>query len=126
MILKQYILLIILGLLSLFLVTTLIKKSRIRIRYSILWVAISLFFLTIPLFVNFYTSVGELIGILNPISLFFFGATIGLFLLSLQFTLALSVAFNQRKATVQQTALLEERINKLEKQLANQQKESAQ
>ncbi|MBF0380038.1 MAG: DUF2304 domain-containing protein [Magnetococcales bacterium] len=118
---KQYALLIILGLLSLVLVTTLIQKNRIRIRYSILWVAISLFFLTIPLFVNFYTAFGELIGIINPISLFFFGATIGLFLLSLQFTLALSVAFNQRKATVQQTALLEERIEKLEKLLASKQ-----
>ncbi|MBF0444603.1 MAG: DUF2304 domain-containing protein [Magnetococcales bacterium] len=123
---KQYILLIVLGLLSLILVTTLIQKNRIRIRYSILWVAISLFFLTIPLFVNFYTAVGELIGILSPISLFFFGATIGLFLLSLQFTLALSVAFHQRKDTVQQTALLEERIEKLEKQLAIQQQDGAQ
>ncbi|MBF0195292.1 MAG: DUF2304 domain-containing protein [Magnetococcales bacterium] len=118
---KQYILLVVLGLLLLALVTTLIQKNRIRIRYSILWVAISLFFLTIPLFLNYYIAIGEFIGIINPISLFFFGATIGLFLLSLQFTLALSVAFNQRKATVQQTALLEERIEKLEKQLANQQ-----
>jgi hypothetical protein len=122
---KQYILLTVLGLLSLILVITLIQKSRIRIRYSILWVAISLFFLTIPLFVNFYAAIGELIGILNPISLFFFGATIGLFLLSLQFTLALSVAFNQRKATVQHTALLEERIQKLEKQLANMQQDGS-
>jgi hypothetical protein len=115
---KQSIFIILVGIFFLILVIALIQKNRIRIRYSILWVGISLFFMTIPLFIDFYTAVGELVGIVNYISLFFFGAIIGLFLLSIQFTLALSISFNQRKSAIQKTALLEERILKLEKKLA--------
>ncbi len=118
MTLKQSLLIIVIGLIFITMVFSLIQKHRIRIRYSILWIVISVFFITIPIMMDYYVLIGEMVGIINPISLFFFGAILGLFLLSLQFTLALSVSFYQRKAAIQHTAQLEERVLRLERQLA--------
>ena len=44
-------------------------------------------------------------------------AIVGLVLLSVQFSLALSTAYYQRKAMVQQMALLENRVSQLERAL---------
>ena len=82
-----------------------------------LWVAIALMMLTVPLFYPFYGIVASFMGIANPVSLFFFLAIIGICLLCLQFSLALSSAFGHRKGVIQKVALLEERLALLEGEL---------
>jgi hypothetical protein len=94
-----------------------VRTYRFREKYSLLWIGISLGFLSIPFFIDFYTAIGKFIGIINPISFFFFFGILTLFLLSVQFTIALTVAFNQRKDIAQKVALLECKVLELEKKL---------
>jgi hypothetical protein len=108
---------IFIGLFFLVLVVFSIRKNLIRVSYGVFWVLFCLFIATFPLFPAFYKTVGEFTGILNSDSLFLFLSLIGLSLLCIQFTMALGHAFHQRKANIQYSTLLEERIESLEKKL---------
>lgn len=96
----------------------LVRVQSFREKYSLLWIATCLLFITIPMFYDLYIWVGNLAGIITPVSFFFFSALLMLFLLSIQFTVALTVAFNQRKNIAQHVALLEGKFKELEKRLA--------
>jgi hypothetical protein len=115
---KQVVLIFIVGVLFFVGIILLVRNHQFREKYSLLWIGISLIFITIPFFIDSYKTLGKFVGIVNPISFFFFFAILTLFLLSVQFTIALTVSFNQRKDITQQMALLVYRVVELEKQLA--------
>ncbi|MBF0098837.1 MAG: DUF2304 domain-containing protein [Magnetococcales bacterium] len=94
----------------------LVRHHMFREKYSLLWIGISLLFLSIPFLERFYNFVGELLGINNFTSFLLLCALLTQFLLSVQFTVALSVAFHQRKEMAQQMAMLEAKVRGLEKQ----------
>jgi hypothetical protein len=96
------------------LVLELIRRHMLREKYSMVWFLTCIVFLTVPLLYDVYAWFASWVGILDPISLFFYLAIVGLVLLSLQFSLALSTAFYQRKALTQSMALLEQRLRRLE------------
>ncbi|MBF0140512.1 MAG: DUF2304 domain-containing protein [Magnetococcales bacterium] len=96
----------------------LVRRRMFREKYSLLWIGISLLFLSIPFLEEFYRFIGELFDIRNFLSFLLFCALLTLFLLSIQFTVALSVAFYQRKEMAQHMALLEAKVRGLEKRLA--------
>ena len=114
---KQIVMIFILGIMFFSGIVWLVRTHHFREKYSLLWISMSLIFLTIPFFIDFYRMLGRSIGIITQISFFFFFAILTLFLLSVQFTIALTVAFNQRKDIAQQVALLEHKVVELEKQL---------
>ncbi|MBF0358313.1 MAG: DUF2304 domain-containing protein [Magnetococcales bacterium] len=114
---KQMLLIFLLGLAFFASIIMLVRTYRFREKYSLLWIGISLGFLSIPFLIDYYTALGKFIGIINPISFFFFFGIVTLFLLSVQFTIALTVAFNQRKDIAQKVALLECKILELEKKI---------
>ena len=99
----------------LILVLELIRRQMLREKYALLWLSISIGFLTVPWLYDAYAWFAVQVGIVDPISLFFYLAILGVLLLSLQFSLALSTAFYQRKAVGQRVALLEERVRQLER-----------
>ncbi|MEO5332991.1 MAG: DUF2304 domain-containing protein [Magnetococcus sp. YQC-5] len=115
---KQSLLIFSLGLIFLAGIILLVRAQRIREKYSLLWLGVSFLLLTTPFLIEFYHSIGELLGIINYISFLSFFAFLTLFLLSIQFTVALTVAYNQRKEIAQNVALLERRVADLEQQLA--------
>jgi hypothetical protein len=96
------------------LVLELIRRHMLRERYSLLWFFICVALLTMPWLYDGYLWVAHRVGIKDPNSIFYFLAIMGLVLLSLQFSLALSTAYYQRKQLIQQVALLENRVRQLE------------
>jgi len=111
----QTLLITILGFLQLAFVFELIRRQMLRERYALLWLCIAVVFLTIPLLYDFYAAAGRFVGIMAPTSVFFLLAILGLILLSIQASLAASSAYTHRKILTQQLALLENRVQMLER-----------
>ncbi len=100
------------------LIFELIRRSLLREKYSMLWIFVGVVLLTVPLLYDAYVALGRFLGIVDPMSFFWFLGIVGLVFLCLQFSLALSTAYEQRKATVQQVALLATRVRELEDRLS--------
>ena len=99
------------------LILELIRRHRLRERYSMLWFLIGLGAISVPLLYALYARAARLLGFVEVNNLFFFLSIIALFLLCLQFSIALSTSYNRGKTLVQQLGLLENRIRQLEAQL---------
>ncbi len=100
------------------LVLELIRRQRLRERYSMLWFFIALAALTVPLLYGAYAWAARMLGFVEVNNLFVFLAVLALLLLSLQFSIAISTAYQRAKTLVQQIGLLERRVRELEEQLA--------
>ncbi|MBF0427885.1 MAG: DUF2304 domain-containing protein [Magnetococcales bacterium] len=118
MTLKQSIMIFLMGVLFFIGVVSLVRNHHFREKYSLLWIFISLVFLSVPFFDNFYHEIGEIIGISNLTSFLSLFAFLTLFVLMVQMTIALTTAFHQRKSITQNFALLECRVVELEKRLS--------
>ncbi len=94
-----------------------IRKRWLRERYAMLWALITLAMLTIPAMYPIYGFMAAVMGIQDVTSLLFLLSIMSILLLCLQFSLALSAAYGQRKSVAQQVAILEERIVQLEEAL---------
>ncbi len=106
-----------LGLCLMGLVLHCIRRRLLRERCAMVWVVIALVMVTTPLMYPVYGMLAALMGIINVTSLLFFLAILGISLLCLQFSLALSSAYGQRKGVIQRTAMLEERVVQLENEI---------
>ena len=111
----QILLITVIGVLQLAFVFELIRRHMLRERYALLWICISVIFLTMPFLFEFYVAAGRFVGIMTPTSVFFLLAILGLMLLGVQTTLAASAAYTHRKILTQQLALLENRVRTLER-----------
>lgn len=111
---SQSVFVVLLGLGLLALVLQLVRKQMLRERYTMLWVFIAFAMTTVPFLFPLYRLVAGKVGIVDMNSFFFFMAIVGICLLCLQFSLALSTAYGHRKALTQKVAILEERLARLE------------
>lgn len=96
------------------LVIELLRRQLLREKYMMAWMFTSVGLLSIPWAYDQYAALGRIVGIIDANSLFFFLSIMGLLLFCLQFSLAASTAYYQRKALIQQVALLEARVRELE------------
>ncbi len=117
--LDQTIAVTILALIMLSGVLGLIRSHLMSEKYSVIWILVSLGLLTVPWLHGTYVRIAGLIGIKDPQSFFFFFSILGLAALNLQFTVAISSAFQDRKTLVQELALLRERVRTLESTAGN-------
>ncbi|MFH0965812.1 MAG: DUF2304 domain-containing protein [Planctomycetota bacterium] len=104
-----------LGVLVLLLVLELVRRHLLREKYSALWILIALALVSVPWLYNFYVFLAGLVGIKSPTSFFFYSSIMLLLLLSVQFSLAASSAYYQRKRLAQEIALMDERLRRLER-----------
>ena len=114
---KQTVLILLIGWSFLMFTLFLIQRHRFRERYAILWIVVGLLYIGMPYFHGLAARIGHALGFVESVSFFLFTAIMVLFLLSIQFTVALSVAFNQRRSVIQKVAILEKRILDLETML---------
>ena len=105
---------ILIGVFIAVLVFDLIRRHMLREKYAMVWFAIPVFILSIPLLFREYTTLAGFFGIVDPISFFVAVAIVLLLLLCLQFSIALTTAWGQRKTMMQRIAFLEERVRCLE------------
>ena len=114
---KIFIILIII--LFLLYIGRMLQKGRIEFKYAFLWIGTSLIVLLITVFPSILAFFSTLIGIELPVNLIFFLGII----LNLVITFAITASYSKMKEMVykntQYIALLENKIDRLEKERKN-------
>ncbi|MFH1824896.1 MAG: DUF2304 domain-containing protein [Candidatus Firestonebacteria bacterium] len=95
----------------------LLRSHKMREKYSIVWLIIGILVFIMPLSYNLWSRFARFIGLADPNALMFILGFLGLGLLALQFSLALSSSSSVIKEIVQHIALLEHKIEELEKKI---------
>lgn len=108
------ILLIITMVMNLIITIILIRKREMRVKYSLVWVFISIFALILAIFPNFFRTISNMLFIYNDANaLFMIGIGI-LYVLSFSFSIMFSRNSFTIKNLTQEIAMLKSRINELE------------
>ncbi len=89
-------------------VLNLIRKRKMRIEYSILWLAISFMILVMSIWQNLGDGLARWVGVDYPPALFFFIAIFFLILILLHFSTELTRLKDQNKTLVQELSLLKQ------------------
>lgn len=112
---KVRILVFLLSLLWLLFILRMVKRRKIWERYAIFWVYIGFGVLFVPLLVDVFDYALTQIGVSHPPSFFFLVATLGILLLLLQLTVEITTLVRRSRDTIQELAILEDRVKSLEK-----------
>ena len=96
-------------------VIELVRQRKLREEYSVLWVVTALGLLFLAINYGFLIWLTHLIGGVLPTSTLFFGGILFLMLLSLQFSVRLTRNTTRMRQLARKCALLEQRIEELEK-----------
>ncbi len=95
----------------------LIRKKKLKEEYAILWIVIIIVFLIFAIFRGLIDFISNLLGIYyQPASLFII-LIVGLFLLTLHFTIVISDLKTKINTLVTTLTLLEDKISKLKESL---------
>ncbi|MEA3347110.1 MAG: DUF2304 domain-containing protein [Candidatus Auribacterota bacterium] len=107
-----------LGLSMLVVVIVLLRASKMEAKYSLLWLLIGISTFLTPLFYPTWSVWGGKLGLFDPNLVVLVLGIIGILLLCMQLSIALSLSFRERKTLAQQYALLNLRIEMLEETIA--------
>lgn len=93
-----------------------LKKKKLFLKYSLLWIFAGLVMLIFVLFPNLLEQIAGWIGIINYLNGLYAAILFGLLILLMYLTTVVSELSQKSRVLVQELALLEERVRKLEKQ----------
>jgi len=110
--LKARIIVAVLGFLMFAFVLNLIRKRRMRIEYSILWLAVGFLILVMSVWQRLGDRVAYWIGIDYPPALFFLIAFFFLIAILLHFSVEMTKLKDQNKSLVQELSLLKQALKK--------------
>jgi hypothetical protein len=102
------------SLLLLALIIELVRRRKLRIGYSLLWLFISLMLFALVLFRQPVAFVSQLLGVRLPSSFLFAAGIAFSLLILLEHSLTLTILWRQDKNLAQTQALLEWRVRQLE------------
>lgn len=115
---------LIIGLLAYFFVVfNLLKKKRMKLKYTLLWILMGVIMLVLLVIPELLEVITNALGIVSAVNGLFTFAVGFLILLTLVLTSIVSTQSEKIKALVQSNALLEKRMRDLENKSDNQQKE---
>jgi len=97
----------------LFLVLELIRRGRLKERYSLLWLFSSVVLLILSLSRSLLEFISQMIGIYYPPSLLFLIAFVFLLLITLHFSAVISGLSDKNKRLAQELALLRQEVEQL-------------
>jgi hypothetical protein len=103
--------------LLLVIIIELVRRRRLRIGYSLLWLFVGMMALVLVLFRDLASFASQLMGIALPRSLLFSVGIACAILILLEHSLTLTILWRQNKNLAQDQALLEWRVRQLEAQL---------
>lgn len=92
-----------------------VKKNRLELKYSLSWLITGLFVLVLGIFPSLMTKLSKLMGIASPVNMIFFLGFCFSLMIMFTLTVALSITASTAKRLTQKVALLEKRINEMEK-----------
>jgi hypothetical protein len=114
---KLTILSLVVAVAALVLVFELLRRRRLREKYAVIWVVISVGTVVVAIFPNLLDGVARLIGIQTPSNLLFFGSLLVLFAVSLQLSREVGLLEEQTRRLAEETGALRLRLDALENQL---------
>jgi hypothetical protein len=100
---------------ALVLVFELLRRRRLREKYAVIWVVISIGTLVVAVFPSLLRSVSELVGIQTPSNLLFFSSLLILFAVSLQLSREVGLLEEQSRRLAEEVGTLTMRVDALEK-----------
>jgi hypothetical protein len=105
---------VVVALVALALVVELLRRRRLREKYAVIWVLISLGTLVVAVFPEVLMGVAGLLGIQTPSNLLFFGSLVVLFAVSLQLSREIGLLEEQSRTLAEETGSLRLRVQALE------------
>jgi len=106
---------VIVALAALVLVFELLRRRRLREKYAVIWVVISLGTLLVAVFPALLRGVADLVGIQTPSNLLFFGSLITLFAVSLQLSREVGLLEEQSRRIAEEIGTLKLKVDALER-----------
>lgn len=107
--------LLILGSFVLFgMIIWLIRKGKIEVKYSIIWLAFSITMILFAFFPYIVYVLGDITGVVNPVNFIFLTQIIYILLIMLSLSAVVSGFSKKIKRLAQTIALLEKRVRELE------------
>jgi hypothetical protein len=103
---------------ALVLVVELLRRRRLREKYAVIWVVISIGTLIVAIFPSLLRGVAQAIGIQTPSNLLFFGSLLVLFAVSLQLSREVGLLEEQSRRLAEEVGALRLRLDALEKRAA--------
>ncbi|OJY47378.1 DUF2304 domain-containing protein [Pseudonocardia sp. 73-21] len=111
---------VIVAIAALVLVFELLRRRRLREKYAVIWVVISIGTLVVALFPPLLGWVAALVGIQTPSNLLFFTSLIILFAVSLQLSREVGLLEEQSRRLAEEVGGLKLRMDALEQEKAEQ------
>lgn len=93
-----------------------LKRGKLNFKYSLLWIISGIFMLVFIIFPGALEQLASWIGIINYLNGLFAAVLFALIILLMFLTTIVSELSNKNRILIQECALLEERIRKLEKE----------
>jgi hypothetical protein len=103
---------------ALVLVFELLRRRRLREKYAVIWVLISVATLVLAVFPRLLVMVSALVGISTPSNMLFLASLVVLFAVSLQLSREVGLLEEQTRRLAEETGALRLRLDALEKQSA--------
>ena len=91
-----------------------LMKSRLELKYTLIWFVFAVILLLLAIFPEIATCVAKWVGIATPINAIYIFAFVFALLIILSLTIIVSLQSKQIKQLAQKLALLENRVGKLE------------
>lgn len=101
----------------------LLKKKKLTVQFSIIWLLSGAVLLLFAVFPYIVLILGDIFRVINPVNFVFIVLFVFVLFILLSLSSAVSVFSGKIKRMAQEQALLEERIRTLEKELAENTKE---
>ena len=95
----------------------LIKKGKMEVKYSIIWLAFSLCMIVFACFPYTVLILNDIAGVIDPVNFIFFTQIIFILLILLSVSAVISGFSKKIKQLAQANAILEKRVRELEEKL---------
>lgn len=99
---------------ALALVVELLRRRRLREKYAVIWVLISVATVVVAVFPGLLLWTSEVLGIRTPSNLLFFGSLLTLFAVSLQLSREVGLLEEQCRTLAEEVGAIRLRLEKLE------------
>lgn len=97
----------------------LIKKGKLEVKYSIIWMAFSAAMLVLAIFPYLVLLIGDMVGVIDPVNFIFLAQIIFILLILLSVSAVISGFSQKIKKMAQANAFLERRVRELEEAVKN-------
>lgn len=112
--LRLTILSIVVAVAALLLVIELLRRRRLREKYAVIWVLISVATVIVAVFPGLLQWTSDVIGIRTPSNLLFFGSVLTLFAVSLQLSREVGLLEEQSRTLAEEVGAIRLRLEKIE------------